>query len=80
MSWAQNQDGSPDAQARTGCVRVQQFVNYGLRRQHFIEEFRQKLDFTNQDEIADRRRVRDGDHRREASRIAAISRSRSSIV
>ena len=59
---------------------MNQLGKYSLRRQHLGEELRQEIDLTDQNEIANRRSVRDGDHCGEASRIAAISRSRSSIV
>jgi hypothetical protein len=44
------------------------------------EELGEKVNLTDEDEIAERRRIRDRYHFRLASRIAAISRSRSSIV
>jgi hypothetical protein len=50
-----------------------------LRYKDSAEELREEIDLTDQEEIAKGRRVQDRDHLREASRIAAISFSRSSI-
>jgi hypothetical protein len=58
---------------------VQQFSNYNARHCHMKEELGEKVNLTDEDEIAERRRIRDR-YFRLASRIAAISRSRSSIV
>jgi hypothetical protein len=45
-----------------------------------VEQPGEKVDFANDDQVAERGRVRDSDHWREALRIEAMSRSRSSIV
>ena len=57
-----------------------QFKNDRLRHQDSIEEMRQKVNLTDQYEVAERRCIGDRSHLCEASRIAAISFSRSSIV
>lgn len=59
---------------------MQQLSYDCLRHRHMKEQLGQNVDFANEYQIAERRRIRDGYHRRLASRIAAISRSRSSVV
>jgi hypothetical protein len=59
---------------------MEQFAKHRGGHQHLIKEFGKEVDLADQDEIADRRSIRDRDHCLEASRMAAISRSRSSIV
>jgi hypothetical protein len=59
---------------------MKQFGDYGPGGQYLTEDFRQELDLTDHNEVADRRSVGDGEHYREASRMAAMSRSRSSMV
>jgi len=61
-------------------IFVDQFGDHGRRHEHLAVEFGKNVDLADGDQIADRGRIRDGDHCRDASRIAAMSRSRSSIV
>ena len=81
-SLAQNTQDPSDPQAASGgntsrCFLVEQ-DNVGQRG--LKKKLGQEVDLTDQNEIADGRGVRDGDHCWEVSRIAAISRSKSSIV
>lgn len=59
---------------------MQHFKNGRLRHQDSTEEQREKIDLTDQYEVAERRCIGDRNHLCEASRIAAISFSGSSIV
>jgi hypothetical protein len=74
--------GRLDAQGsnRFGSIFVQQLSYDRVRHGHMQEQLGEKVDLTDEYQIAERRRVSDRYHCRLASRIAAISRPRSSIV
>ncbi len=62
------------------CIVVEQLGNHRGWRQNLIKEFRKEIDLADQDQVTERQDIGDGFYCLEESRMAAMLRSRSSIV